>query len=104
MSLLRDQRIRRTVAATLACVVLSGCATVTLTQQGERTISSHPTYEKREAFFLWGLVGDHWIDVRKVCGTQNVQQMQTQFTFLDELFTFITLGIYAPRTAKVWCR
>ena len=84
-------------------VTVSGCATVTITQQGEQKIISHPTYEKSQAFFLWGLVGDKYIDVKEVCGTKEVKQMQTQFTFVDELLSFITLGIYAPRTARVWC-
>ena len=93
----------RLFIALVITAAASGCATVTLTQQGERKISSHPTYEKSEAFFLWGLVGDKYIDVKEVCGTRDVKQMQTQFTFVDELLTFITLGIYAPRTARVWC-
>ena len=97
------ERWLRLVMAVVIIGAIAGCATVTLTQQGERKISSHPTYEKRQNFFLWGLVGDKYIDTQEVCGPKEVKQMQTQFTFVDELLSFITLGVYAPRTARVWC-
>ena len=84
-------------------VTLVGCSTVTITQQGRRKLTSTPTYEKKQSFFLWGLAGERWIDTREVCGGNEPKQMQTQFTFVDGLLNFITLGIYAPRTAKVWC-
>lgn len=89
--------------AVIVTGAISGCGTVTLTQQGERKISSHATYEKRQSFFFWGLVGNKYIDVKEICGTRDVKQMQTQFTFVDGLLSVITLGIYQPRTAKVWC-
>lgn len=89
--------------ATVMAVVLLGCATVTIRNQGERKISSPPTYKKTQHFFLWGLVGERSIDVSEVCGDQGTEQMQTQMTFVNGLLRLITLGIYAPRTAKVWC-
>ena len=99
---MREHWCRMFMAMILA-VMVSGCATLTIEPKGERKITSHPTYEKRQTFFLWGLVGDPWIDVSNVCGSSEVKQMQTQFTFVDEVLSFITLGIYAPRTAKIWC-
>ena len=84
-------------------VLMAGCATVTLTQQGKRKLSSHPNYQKQQTFFLWGLVGEQYIDVRNVCGAAGVTQLQTQNTFVDGVLQFLTLGIYAPRTAKIWC-
>lgn len=59
--------------------------------------------EESKSFFFWGLAGEHSIDVNGVCQGKPAQQMQTQTTFLDGLLGGITLGIYAPRSAKVWC-
>ena len=87
----------------VAIMMSVGCATVTLTEQGTRKISSSPTYQKRQQFFFWGLAGEHSIDVKEVCGGRDAKQMQTQNTFVDGLLRVITLGIYAPRTAKIWC-
>jgi hypothetical protein len=90
------------VAVAMVAVV-AGCSTVTINKQGDRKISSTPTYQDSKPFFLWGLVGDHTVDVSQVCTNGEATQMQTQHTFLDGLLGFVTLGIYAPRTAKVWC-
>jgi hypothetical protein len=30
--------------------------------------------------------------------------MQSQQTFVDGLLGLVTLGIYSPQTAKVWCK
>ena len=90
--------------AIVTAAAVTGCATVTINRQGDRKISSSPTYQASKAFFLWGLVpDDRSIDVAQICGGAEAKQMQTQFTFLDGLPNFITLGIYAPRTVKVWC-
>ena len=98
-----QRRALRSLAAAVAAVAVAGCSTVTLTQRTERKISSAPEYEEVQQFFFWGLVGEHAIDVKRVCGSEDALQMQTQYTFIDGLLGFVTLGIYAPRTAKVWC-
>ena len=87
----------------LAAVIMSGCSTVTIHPQSMGKLSSPPTYEERKGYFLWGLAGEHRIDVQQVCGEKEPKQMQSQATFVDGLLGVITLGIYAPHTAKVWC-
>ena len=90
--------------STLAVVfVVSGCATITMTKQGTATISSDPTFEESQTYFLGGLVGENEIDVKKVCNGGEATQMQSQTTFVNGLLGGLTLGIYTPRTAKVWC-
>jgi hypothetical protein len=90
-------------AALVALLSLSACSTVTIRDKSEAKMSSEPSYESSESFFLWGLVGEKHIDVQKICGKQTVRQAQSQFTLEDSLLTLITLGIYQPRTVKIWC-
>lgn len=82
---------------------LGGCSTVTVTPSGKAKTSISPTYEESKSFYLFGLIGEQEVDVTKYCQGQEPQQMQTQSTFLDSFLGIITIGIYSPRTLKVWC-
>ena len=90
--------------ALLAPAILVSCSTVTIRPEGGRRDMRPSAYEERKDFWFWGLVGEGHIDVRKACGEQTVDQMQAVYTGMDVLLNIVTLGIYAPRTAKVWCR
>lgn len=93
-----------TIVSIVICIFfITGCSTITTRYEGTAKLSSSPTYEKSKPYFLWGLVGEHHINVKELCGDKKVSQMQSQDTFLDGFLGFITLGIYLPRTAKVWC-
>lgn len=82
---------------------LTGCSTMTVQPQQTAKRVNPPTFEETYAFFFWGLVGEERVDVKAVCGDKKPVQMQTQATFTDGLFSAVTLGIYSPHTAKVWC-
>jgi len=71
---------------------------------GDR-INSSPDVNNSEDFFLWGLVPES-VDVvlANHCGGATPSQFQAQTTFVDGLLGVITLGIYAPRSYRVWCR
>lgn len=84
-------------------ITLSGCAAVTITENGESNFKYHPDYEESKPFFLWGFIGEHHIDVTTICIKTPTTQMQTKFSSKDVFYSAITLGIYLPRTAKVWC-
>lgn len=94
---------RLSVLSLLAFLFVS-CQTVSINPSG-RTVrySGSPNYEKSQSFFLFGLIGESFIDVKSICGDRPVKQMQTQETFVDGLLGSVTLGIYTPRTASVWC-
>lgn len=87
----------------LASVMLVGCAKVTISPEHDIKLSSTPTYQERKDFYFWGLINEHFMDVSQVCYNRPVLQMQTQATFVDSVLTVLTLGIYAPKTAMVWC-
>lgn len=84
-------------------LILSGCAAVTITESGNSDFTYRPDYEQSKHFFLWGLVGEHHIDVTKICEQKKVIQMQSKFSAINVLYSGLTLGLYLPRTAKVWC-
>jgi len=84
-------------------VGVSSCSTVTIKPEGQSKFVNKPTYLDSKPFYLWGLAGEHRIDVLKICNKKEPLQMQSQQTFSDGLLTLVTLGIYAPHTAKVWC-
>lgn len=84
-------------------LVLSGCAAVTITQIGESNFENRPHYEESKKFYLWGFIGEHHINVKEICQDKAVKQMQTKFSSWDVLWSSLSLGLYLPRTAKVWC-
>ena len=83
--------------------MMSGCTTVTIRDQGTTKVSSSPDYSTMNHFFFWGLVGHSHVNVTQICGNKPPVQLQTEQTFLDGFLQVITLGIYAPRSAYVWC-
>ncbi len=82
--------------AALLIIACSACSTVTISPAKDVRIASDPTYQDSKSFFLWGLVGEHDVDVKQICDGRDPVQMQSQETFTDGLLTIITLGIYAP--------
>jgi hypothetical protein len=59
-------------------------------------------YEEKGNFFLWGLVGEKEVDLKKLCPA-GPARWQNQQTFVDGLIGTVTLGIYIPRTINVEC-
>lgn len=95
--------IKRSIAAAVVFLFLSGCAAVTITPNGQERLESPPTYVEKQPLYLFGLVGEPHVDVKAICGDKGVRQLQTIDQFTDRLLGIVTLGIYSPRTAKVWC-
>ena len=49
-------------------------------------------------------LGEETVDAAKICGgAENVVKTETQQTFVNGLLGFITLGIYTPLEARVYC-
>ena len=88
----------------LLFLMLTGCAAVTITQSGESDFENRPHYEESKHFFFWGFIGEHHINVKDICQDKPVKQMQSKFSSWDVLWGGLSLGLYLPRTAKVWCQ
>jgi hypothetical protein len=100
---LKIKTLGRLIAAMMLAFSLGACSTVTIRELGGEQLSTEPTYQSSKPYFVFGLIGSHDINVREICGGARAIQMQAQDTFVDRLLGIVTLWIYTPRTAKVWC-
>jgi Bor protein len=87
--------------AMLFAIAASGCYKATFI--ANPNLVRGQDHDQWNSFFLWGLVGDETLDVRQFCGGGQVAQVRTGANVLTGLVSFVTLGIYAPRMAYVWC-
>ena len=56
------------------------------------------------SFLVSGIGQKKTVDAAKICGgAENVVKTETQQTFVNGLLGFITLGIYTPLEARVYC-
>lgn len=83
--------------------LLSACAAVNVRTDDQPKTAREADFEQRYHYYWWGFKGKHQLNVRTVCQDQGVEQMQTVYTLRDTVMTLFTLGIYHPRTARVWC-
>lgn len=95
--------MKKFILISMSVLFFMGCSTVTISPQGKAKLATNPTYESSKSFFLGGLVGEEDFDITKPCNSKMPIQVQTQTTFVDSLLTLVTIGIYAPRTVRVWC-
>ena len=95
--------MKRGLIAGALMLSLADCSTVTIRPDGNGKLGTEPTREMTYNYYFWGLVGEHRVDVQAACGDRPVRQIQAQDTFENRVFTVITFGIYAPRSARVWC-
>jgi len=93
--------IRRAFLATLIAVAATGCYKATFISNPQ--VVRGADHDQWNSFFLWGLVGDETLDVRQFCSGGQVAQVRTGANFLTGLVSLVTIGIYAPRMAYVWC-
>ncbi|MBN4077500.1 Bor family protein [Sulfobacillus acidophilus] len=85
----------------LGILFLSGCYNHTIRYGRGGTIKK---YDKNMNFFVFGLAGQPTIKLNRICKDPTNSTVKTQQTFLNSLLSGLTLGIYTPRTAKVYCR
>ncbi len=92
---------RRVLLALLLAIAASACYKATfITNPAAVKGQDHDQWN---SFFLWGLVGQETLDVRQFCAGGQVAQVRTGANLLTGLVSAVTLGIYAPRMAYVWC-
>lgn len=98
-------RAKSILRGIIACslLVLAGCYSVTSRPAGGFKVATTPSFDQRQDFYLWGLVGESHINVKQVCEAKQVTQMQSQMTPVDALLGLVTIGIYSPKSARVWC-
>lgn len=83
---------------------LSGCATQSFDVNPPVGPMSEPELEESQSFFVYGIAQGEVVDAAEVCGSvQNIARVETEQNALDSVLSFLTGGIYTPRTARVYC-
>ena len=94
--------MKKMLLATALALLITGCAQQTFTVQNKPAAvapkNHHPSFLR---FWNWA---KKTVDAAKICGgAENVVKTETQQTFVNGLLGFITLGIYTPLEARVYC-
>ena len=85
--------------------VFAGCSTVMFVRKPESRSFVDATYRATRPYFFWGLAGDDvHVHVDRICLGKDADQISSEYTAGNVLTSVITLGIYIPRTVKVWCQ
>ena len=93
--------MKKLLIVSFAVVLFSGCATQTYhMNRGSASLKKH----EMQTFFVGGIGQEQKMNASAICGgAQKVAKVQSKISFLDGLLASITLGIYSPRTAMVYC-
>ena len=87
-------------------LILSSCSTQRFVTDKKYYKVQSPNYKKTDHFTFWG-IGQTKIttDAEDKCADNNKKLASVQFkqTVPNYLLTFVTLGIYSPRTLEVFC-
>ncbi|MRV82211.1 lipoprotein bor [Staphylococcus aureus] len=95
--------MKKMLLATALALLITGCAQHTFTVQNKPAAVA-PTETITQHFFVSGIGQKTTVDAPKICGgAENVVKTETQKTFVNGLLGFITLGIYTPLEARVYC-
>ena len=88
--------------ATALALLITGCSTDVYCSK--QTGSSSTKGNHHPSFLRFWNGRKKTADAAKICGgAENVVKTETQQTFVNGLLGFITLGIYTPLEARVYC-
>lgn len=94
--------MKKLMMIALVAAALSGCAQQTF--KINSGVAEKPTQETKQAFFVNGIGQSKTIDAAQVCGgAEKVIRTEVQESGTDVLLRIVTLGIYTPREARVYC-
>ena len=93
-------------AALIAVFILGGCANATFNfTDTARLEDAKPNAEERQLNFFSGFGVHQTIDAAKVCGgADKVASVDVNQSFADAVVATVTLGIYTPLSARVFCK
>ena len=87
--------------ATALALLITGCSTDVYCSKQPAAVALKETITHH---FVSGIGQKKTVDAAKICGgAENVVKTETQQTFVNGLLGFITLGIYTPLEARVYC-
>lgn len=88
----------------LVAVLMAGCSNQRFVMQDDSQTSA-ADYQRSQPFFIGGIGQRKTVNAAEVCGgAENVVRVETRQTFGNGLLGAITLGIYTPREARIYCK
>ncbi|MEX3018631.1 Bor family protein [Kluyvera sp. STS39-E] len=94
--------MKKLLMVALIAAAVSGCAQQSFSVNNG--VATQPQQVTTHHFFVSGIGQSKQIDAAKVCGSADkVVRTEVQQTFVNGLLGFVTLGIYTPREARVYC-
>ena len=94
--------MKKMLLATALALLITGCAQQTFTVQNKPAAVA-PKETITHHFFVSGIGQKKTVDAAKICGgAENVVKTETR-KHSNGLLGFITLGIYTPLEARVYC-
>ena len=89
----------------LISLIFTGCATQKIIVKSEDQ-GAAPNFIKQQSFFFWGLGQEKPFDAKALCwGTnKDVVRLDVEQSTSDAVLSVITLGVYTPRTVKIYCK
>ena len=94
--------MRKTIIGLFLIVTVVGCSTQKYTIHGGG--DDEPDEQKMQSFFVYGIGQEKELNAAEICGgADKVARVEAHLSFIDGFLGFLTWGIYAPRTAKVYC-
>ena len=95
--------MKKMLLATALALLITGCSTDVYCSKQTGSSSTkgnhHPSFLR-----FWNWAEEKTVDAAKICGgAENKNKTETQQTFVNGLLGFITLGIYTPLEARVYC-
>ena len=96
--------MKKMLLATALALLITGCAQQIAYWVQNKPAAVAPKETITHHFFVSGIGQKKTVDAAKICGgAENVVKTETQQTFVNGLLGFITLGIYTPLEARVYC-
>lgn len=94
--------MKKLLMVALIATAVSGCAQQSFSVNNK--VATEPQKVTTHHFFVSGIGQTKQIDAAQVCGgADKVVRTEVQQTFVNGLLGFVTLGIYTPREARVYC-
>ena len=94
--------MKKMLLATALALLITGCAQQTFTVQNKPAAVA-PKETITHHFFVLELGEENCRCSQNLWRRENVVKTETQQTFVNGLLGFITLGIYTPLEARVYC-
>lgn len=94
--------MKKILAVAAFAVMLSGCAQQSFQLKNAQHVA--PKQTTTHHFFLSGIGQKEMLDAAAICGGQEkVERVEAQQTVTNVLLAMVTLGIYTPREARIYC-